>query len=129
MMSKIKGKDTKPELIVRRALHKAGFRYRLHVSNLPGRPDIVLPKYKTVIFVHGCFWHKHDCKYFKWPKTRVDFWKEKINNNVDRDQFTLQRLNLTGWNVLIVWECELQKAHLSDTLGQLIPKIGFCDAN
>ncbi|MEO9904317.1 MULTISPECIES: very short patch repair endonuclease [Alphaproteobacteria] len=128
MMSGIKGKDTKPEMIVRRALHKAGFRYRLHVKDLPGKPDIVLPKYKTVIFVHGCFWHKHDCKYFKWPKTRPDFWKEKIEANVRRDRASSKQLENTGWNVLTIWECELRKENHLDTLGKLIPKIGCHDA-
>ena len=128
MMSGIRGKDTKPEMIVRRALHRAGFRYRLHVKDLPGKPDIVLPKYKTVIFVHGCFWHMHDCKYFKWPKTRTEFWKEKIEGNAQRDKIALKQLKDNGWNVLTVWECELRKENYLDTLGSIIPKIGFRDA-
>lgn len=108
-MSGIRGKDTKPEMIVRRALHKAGFRYRLHVKDLPGKPDIVLPKYRTVIFVHGCFWHKHNCKYFKWPKTRPDFWKEKIEGNVERDKKHLSMISSMGWKSLIIWECEIKE--------------------
>ncbi len=113
MMSGIRGKDTKPEMIVRRALHKAGFRYRLHVKELPGKPDIVLPKYRTVIFVHGCFWHMHDCKYFKWPKTRSDFWKEKIQKNVERDQRAYDLLETMDWHVMLIWECEIKRLQTS----------------
>lgn len=109
MMSGIKGKDTKPEMIVRRALHKAGFRYRLHVKDLPGKPDIVLPKYRTVIFVHGCFWHMHNCKYFKWPKTRAGFWKEKIEGNVKRDHVNFEKLLGQEWDVVIIWECQAKE--------------------
>jgi DNA mismatch endonuclease (patch repair protein) len=108
MMSGIKGKNTKPEILVRKALHARGFRFRLHDKKLPGKPDIVLPKYKTVIFVHGCFWHKHDCKYFKWPKTRPDFWRDKIESNVERDEKHQQQLKELGWNVKIIWECEIK---------------------
>jgi DNA mismatch endonuclease (patch repair protein) len=108
MMSGIKGKNTKPEILVRKALHARGFRFRLHDKKLPGKPDIILPKYKTVIFVHGCFWHKHDCKYFKWPKTRPDFWRDKIEGNVERDEKHHQQLKELGWNVKIIWECEIK---------------------
>ena len=108
MMAGIKGKNTKPEILVRKALHAQGYRFRLHDKRLPGRPDIVLRKYKTVIFVHGCFWHKHDCKHFKWPKTRPDFWRKKIEGNVARDKRHQQELQELGWNVKVVWECELQ---------------------
>lgn len=108
MMSGIKGKNTKPEMIVRRALHKAGYRYRLHVKDLPGKPDIVLPRYKAVIFVHGCFWHHHDCKHFKWPKTRGAFWREKIDGNVERDQKAYEELRTMGWRVLLFWECDIR---------------------
>lgn len=108
MMSGIQGKNTRPEMILRRALHRAGFRYRLHDKRLPGKPDIVLPKYKTVIFVHGCFWHHHDCKYFKWPKTRPDFWQEKIEGNVERDKKVVRELEAEDWNVVIIWECEFK---------------------
>lgn len=109
MMSGIRGKNTKPEMIVRRALHKAGYRYRLHVKELPGKPDIVLPKYKTVIFVHGCFWHHHNCKNFKWPKTREDFWRKKIEGNVERDQKAYAQLEAQGWKVIVIWECETRE--------------------
>jgi len=108
MMSGIRGKDTKPEMIVRRALHKAGYRYRLHVKDLPGKPDIVLPKYKTVIFVHGCFWHHHDCKNSKWPKTREEFWRKKIEGNVARDKKAYAELEKLGWKVIVIWECQIR---------------------
>ena len=107
-MSGIRGKDTKPEMIVRRALHRAGFRYRLHEKRLPGKPDIVLPKYKAVIFVHGCFWHGHGCKDFKWPKTREEWWRAKIEGNVERDHRDMHRLAAMGWQVRVLWECSLQ---------------------
>jgi DNA mismatch endonuclease (patch repair protein) len=108
MMSAISGKDTKPELTVRRGLHAMGFRYRLHEKNLPGKPDLYFPKYRAVILVHGCFWHKHDCKYFKWPKTRPDFWREKINANVSRDLRNISQLNQSGLRTLVVWECSIR---------------------
>lgn len=107
-MSRIRGKDTKPELQLRRLLHAAGLRYRLHCKDLPGRPDLVFPKYNTVVFVHGCFWHRHDCPLFHWPRTREAFWREKLTRNVDRDQQTEARLLETGWRVLTVWECALR---------------------
>lgn len=105
MMSGIRGKNTKPEIQVRKALFKQGYRFRLHVKDLPGKPDIVLPKYKTAIFVHGCFWHKHDCKYFKWPSSNTEFWKNKILDNVRRDKKHQAELKKSGWKVKIVWEC------------------------
>lgn len=107
MMSGIRGKDTKPEMIVRRALHNAGFRYRLHDRTLPGKPDIVLPKYKTVIFVHGCFWHGHMCSKFRWPKTREGWWKEKIEGNMARDVLNAGALVQASWKIIVVWECDL----------------------
>ncbi len=110
MMSSIRGKDTRPEILVRQALHAQGYRFRLHDKKLPGRPDIVLKKHKTVIFVHGCFWHGHDCKYFKWPKTRPEFWRQKIEGNKARDEMHQQKLKELGWNVKVVWECELKKS-------------------
>jgi DNA mismatch endonuclease (patch repair protein) len=106
MMSGIRGKDTTPEKAVRSALHKAGFRFRLHVRDLPGKPDIVLPKYRTAIFVHGCFWHGHECRNFKWPKTRADWWRKKIEANKARDRKARTALRKLGWNVRVVWECE-----------------------
>lgn len=118
MMSGIRGKDTKPEMIVRRALHRAGFRYRLHAKDLPGKPDIVLPKYRTVIFVHGCFWHMHNCKFFKWPKTRPDFWREKISKNVERDREYLSVLENLGWSPIVIWECECKSGEFLDKLNK-----------
>ncbi|MFK7699334.1 very short patch repair endonuclease [Pseudomonas caspiana] len=110
MMSAIRGKDTKPELIVRSFLHAQGYRFRLHRKDLPGKPDIVLPRLKVCIFVHGCFWHRHvGCRYAVMPKSRVDFWTAKLEANVDRDRKTLENLDRCGWNVLIVWECEVKK--------------------
>lgn len=108
MMSGIKGKDTKPELVIRRGLHALGFRYRLHDSRLPGKPDLVLPKWNAVIFVHGCFWHKHNCHLFKWPSSRKEFWKNKIEKNVARDVVAIDSLKQENWRVLIVWECALK---------------------
>jgi DNA mismatch endonuclease, patch repair protein len=109
-MSRIKGKDTKPEMVVRKYLHAHGFRYRLHVKNLPGKPDIVLPKYKTVIFVHGCFWHGHEnCKYFVVPKTKTEWWLKKINGNIENDGKVVEALTNAGWKIITIWECELKK--------------------
>ena len=106
-MSRIKGKDTGPEIAVRSLLHKMGYRFRLHRKNLPGKPDIVLPKYNTVIFVHGCFWHRHQgCKYAYTPKSRVDFWNTKFDDTVARDKRNWEQLEAKGWNVEIIWECE-----------------------
>ena len=107
-MAAIKGKNTKPEMLVRKYLHAQGFRYRLHDKKLPGSPDIVLRKYKTVIFVHGCFWHGHDCKYFKLPMTRTEFWQLKIQANRQRDSVAIEQLATDGWNVIVVWECALR---------------------
>jgi DNA mismatch endonuclease, patch repair protein len=110
-MSRIRNKDTKPELIVRQFLFNKGFRYRLHNKNLPGRPDIVLTKYRTIIFIHGCFWHGHvGCKYFVIPKTRTDWWLNKINRSKDNDEKASKSLIEKGWKVLTVWECELRDA-------------------
>lgn len=107
-MAAIKSGDTKPELLVRRALHAAGLRYRLHVKHLPGKPDLVLPRHRAVIFVHGCFWHQHDCHLFKWPVTRRHFWKEKIGNNVANDERAIATLLAAGWRVAVAWECALK---------------------
>jgi DNA mismatch endonuclease (patch repair protein) len=108
-MSRIRSKDTKPEMVVRKALHKAGFRYRLHVKDLPGKPDIVLPKYRTVIFVHGCFWHQHPgCKEAVIPKTRTEWWTTKLNKNKVRDEEVRNGLMKKGWNVLEIFECEVK---------------------
>lgn len=106
-MSRIKNRDTKPELIVRSLLHRMGYRFRLHRKDLPGKPDIVLPKYKTVIFVHGCFWHRHPrCKFAYTPKSRLDFWLEKFQKNVHRDAKIKRQLEKLGWHVITIWECQ-----------------------
>lgn len=119
-MSQIKGKNTKPEELVRRYLFSQGFRYRKNVSTLPGKPDIVLPKYKTCIFVNGCFWHKHEgCKYFVWPKNNAEFWKKKITGNVERDLRQQNELRLLGWNVVVIWECELKKDRFNETMASV----------
>jgi DNA mismatch endonuclease (patch repair protein) len=107
-MSRIRGRDTAPEMLVRRALHARGYRYRLHDRKLPGRPDLVFTKYHAVIFVHGCFWHGHDCPHFKWPATRREFWEEKIKGNIERDARAIDSLKARGWRVLVVWECALK---------------------
>jgi DNA mismatch endonuclease, patch repair protein len=108
MMAGIRSRDTKPELMLRRGLHSKGFRYRLHVKDLPGRPDMVFPKYRAVIFSHGCFWHGHDCPLFRWPSTRQEFWKTKITGNMARDARVQENLLAAGWRVLMVWECALK---------------------
>ncbi|MBX2905163.1 MAG: DNA mismatch endonuclease Vsr [Taibaiella sp.] len=123
-MSRIKGKDTKPEMLVRRYLHAHGFRYRLHVKDLPGKPDIVLPKYKTVIFIHGCFWHGHEgCKYFVVPKTRTDWWLAKINTNIANDEKAVTALTEAGWKIITLWECDLKPANIEMTLSSLVEKL------
>ncbi|MBW2662975.1 MAG: DNA mismatch endonuclease Vsr [Deltaproteobacteria bacterium] len=120
-MSRIRGKDTKPEIIVRSMLHRMGYRFRLHRKDLPGKPDIVLPKYNTVIFVHGCFWHRHKrCKFAYTPKSRVKFWKDKFAETVKRDKQHLKQLKEKGWEVFIVWECETKDM---DKLKKIINKI------
>ena len=109
-MSAVKGKDTKPEMIVRRYLFSKGLRFRLHVRSLPGNPDIVLPKYKTVVFINGCFWHGHEgCKYYRLPKSNVEFWESKITNNKSRDVQNEIKLKELGWRVIRIWECEIRR--------------------
>ncbi len=110
MMSGIRARDTEPELFLRRLLHGMGFRFRLHVSTLPGKPDIVLPRYRVVILVHGCFWHGHDCPAFKWPKSNTDFWRRKIEGNRARDLVVQAMLAKLGWRVIVIWECEIRSA-------------------
>ena len=122
-MSRIHGKNTKPEEKVRKYLFSQGYRYRKNDKKLPGTPDIVLTKYRTVIFVNGCFWHKHNCKYFVWPKSNVDFWNKKINANVERDKKQYRELEKLGWNVIIVWECELKRDKFIETMINLETKI------
>lgn len=123
-MSQIKASNTKPELLVRKFLHAQGYRYKLHDKTLPGKPDIVLPKYKTVIFVHGCFWHGHvNCKYFKIPKTRTQWWLDKINTNKVNDAKAVKALKKEGWKVITVWECSLKPNKAEKTLFTLLMKI------
>lgn len=123
-MSRIKGKNTKPEMLVRTFLHANGYRYKLHDKKLPGTPDIVLPKYHTVIFVHGCFWHGHaNCKYFVVPKTRTQWWTDKINRNKTNDEKAVKALRKDGWKVITVWECDLKPAKAERTLEKILSKI------
>ncbi len=123
-MSQIKGKDTRPEMVVRKFLFSKGFRYRLHVKTLPGKPDIVLPKYKTVIFVHGCFWHGHEgCKYFVIPKTRTDWWLNKINNNKRNDEKAIALLKKDHWKIITLWECKLKPYSRESTLNKLTSRL------
>ena len=120
-MASIKGKDTKPEMLVRRYLHGLGFRYSLHSKRLPGKPDIVLRKYHSVIFVHGCFWHGHpgeSC--YRKPSTNVEFWEEKIRRNKERDAADVAALESLGWHVMVVWECELSKSRFESTMDNLV---------
>jgi len=120
-MSRIKSKDTKPEMLVRSYLHKQGYRFRLHDKKLPGKPDIVLPKHKTVIFVHGCFWHGHKhCKYFVVPKTRTKWWLKKINGNIERDKKVKRELKKLGWKVISIWGCKVKKEIHKEKINNLI---------
>jgi DNA mismatch endonuclease (patch repair protein) len=119
-MSRIKGKNTKPEMLVRRFLHAQGFRYKLHDKSLPGKPDIVLSKYRTIIFVHGCFWHGHNnCKYFVVPKTKTHWWLNKINGNIVNDGKASKALKKDGWKIIIIWSCKLKTYNLKRTLEKL----------
>ena len=123
-MSRISGKNTKPEKLVRKYLFSQGFRYRKNDRKLPGTPDLVLPKYRTVIFINGCFWHGHEgCKYFVWPKSNVDFWRNKILTNIARDKLQTKQLKKMGWTVLVVWECELRPKTRQATLETLKNKL------
>lgn len=119
-MSRIKGKDTKPELLVRKLLWANGYRYRLHSAKLPGKPDIVLPKYHAVIFVHGCFWHLHGCRFSIMPATRHEFWEKKLKGNKQHDTLVFEKLRDVGWRVMIVWECALKKKEDLDIVAQRI---------
>ena len=124
IMSQIKSKDTKPEMTVRRFLFANGFRFRTHDKKLPGKPDLVLKKYNTVVFVHGCFWHGHEnCKHFKMPKSRREYWVPKIENNIARDRNNIQEVLSLGWNIIVIWECELTKVKLERTLQELLKKL------
>lgn len=116
-MSRIRSKDTKPEILIRQFLFHNGFRYRLHDAKLPGKPDIVLPKYKTVIFINGCFWHGHEnCKYFKLPKTRTEWWQAKIERNIANDKENHTLLQQAGYKVIIIWECDIKNKSVYNTL-------------
>lgn len=108
VMSRIRSKDTKPERLLRRALFATGLRYRLHSKGLAGRPDLVFPRHRVVLFVNGCFWHGHECHLFRWPRSNEDFWRAKIRGNVARDKRARRRLNALGWRVLTVWECQIR---------------------
>ncbi len=122
MMSGISNKDTKPEIIIRKGLHARGYRFRLHVSYLAGKPDLVLKKYSAVIFVNGCFWHAHDCHLFKWPKTRSEWWRSKLLGNAEKDKENIIKLRNDGWRVLVVWECAI-KGKTRIPLEQILDKI------
>lgn len=120
MMSGIRGKNTRPELALRRALHARGFRYRLHDKRLPGKPDLILPRFRAAIYVHGCFWHRHEgCKYATSPATRPEFWQAKFRENVERDQRNIDALIALGWRVAVVWECEMRK-DLTETVDRTV---------
>ena len=120
MMSGIRGKNTKPEIILRKTLHSHGFRYRLHQSGLPGKPDLVFPKHDAVCFIHGCFWHRHSgCKFSTTPATRIEFWKEKFRTTVYRDRENIDKLLKQNWRVSIVWECDLRKELIEKTVDRL----------
>lgn len=123
-MSQIKSKDTKPEMFVRKFIHANGFRFRIHDKKLPGKPDIVLKKYKAIIFIHGCFWHGHEgCKYFVIPKTRTKWWLDKIARNKTKDNENDSILQENGWRIITIWECELKKNNRQKTLKILIQKL------
>jgi len=124
-MSRIRSKDTKPELLVRKYLTQNGIRYRLHYKKLAGIPDIVIPKYKIAIFINGCFWHGHtSCKYFVYPKSNIKYWEDKLNRNIEKDKKNQSLIIALGWRVLIVWECELKKQKREESLKKLLNEIG-----
>ncbi|GHT04351.1 very short patch repair endonuclease [Bacteroidia bacterium] len=126
IMSKVSGKDTKPEILVRKFLFSKGFRYRKNVNKLPGKPDIVLPKYKTIIFIHGCFWHGHEnCEAAKLPTSNVAYWTKKVSSNIERDCRNKQSLKSLGWNVIVIWECELKIKNRGERLESLIMEINL----
>lgn len=124
IMSRVKSKNSLPEMIVRRALHAKGFRYRLHVKSLPGKPDIVLPKYKTVILVHGCFWHMHDnCRKAALPKSKTTWWKQKLELNKQKDAKNIKDLKNLGWKVIVIWQCQLKSNTLNHTIHTLLRQL------
>lgn len=123
-MAQVRSTNTKPELLVRKFLHAQGFRYSLHNKRLPGKPDIVLPKYRTIIFVHGCFWHGHaNCKYFTIPKTRTKWWADKINTNKANDEKAIKALKKAGWKIIVVWACKLKPKNADQTLNKILERI------
>lgn len=122
-MAAARARNTKPELMIRRALHEAGLRYRLNVRDLPGKPDIVLPRYRAVVSVHGCFWHRHECDLFRWPESRPEFWRDKLDGNAVRDRNASEALDKAGWRQAVIWECALKgrkKRDFQDTMQRLI---------
>lgn len=122
-MAAVRARNTKPELMIRRALHEAGLRYRLNVRDLPGKPDIVLPRYRAVVSVHGCFWHRHECDLFRWPESRPEFWRDKLDGNAVRDRNASEALDKAGWRQAVIWECALKgrkKRDFQDTMQRLI---------
>lgn len=128
-MAQIKSKNTKPEEIVRKFLFHKGFRYRKNVKDLPGSPDIVLSRYKTVVFVNGCFWHHHECSRFVWPSSNKEYWLKKINGNVERDNRNYNLLKELGWRVIVIWECELKRKVREKNLERLVLNIRYMDSN
>ena len=118
-MSHIPYKDTKPEIIVRSFLHRKGFRFRKNDKRYPGKPDVVLPKYKTAIYVNGCFWHMHDCKKFVWPKSNTEYWTSKLTNNKKRDLKYYEQMKEKQWNVIVVWECEINESRLEQLIAEI----------
>lgn len=123
-MSQIKAKNTKPEMLVRQFLFAKGLRYKIHDKSLPGKPDLIFPKYKTLIFVHGCFWHGHkNCKYFRMPKSKLDYWEPKISKNIQNDKRNIRILKEMGWKVIVIWECQLKKLKIEKSLQNLHKKI------
>jgi DNA mismatch endonuclease (patch repair protein) len=130
IMSHIAGKETKPEILVRKFLFANGFRFRKNVKELPGKPDIILPKYKTVIFIHGCFWHGHTCKRGALPETNIEFWKTKIGGNIERDKRDVSELQTQGWNVIVIWQCEIKNIELqNERLAKLLSEIKSISIN
>jgi DNA mismatch endonuclease (patch repair protein) len=119
IMSRVRGKNTKPELALRQALFSVGYRYRLHAKHLPGKPDLIFPFYKVALFVNGCFWHWHGCKYSRFPTSNLEYWKKKITGNQERDKVNYEKLLSTGWRVLIVWECSLKKDEIEKTVNSV----------
>jgi len=122
-MAAVRSRDTKPEMMIRKALHASGLRFRLNVRDLPGKPDIVLPRHRAVVFVHGCFWHRHECDLFRWPESRPEFWRDKLNTNAARDMTSAEALEKAGWRQAVIWECALKgrkKRDFQDTMQRLI---------